>query len=334
MEIGKLIQYFRGRPGFSGHKIASSLKPKSSPWGGGNQVVEQLVAYLAARGHKTAFRLTPDVTAILLVDPRPAETTMFSVAEIEAFKRSHPQVRCIHRINECDLRKGTHEVDEILRRANRVADFTVFISHWLRDYFIDRWFDPRLPHRVIQNGADPKIFYPQMDQEYTDGQVLKIVTHHWSDNWNKGFKVYGQVDRMIAQSELERFSLMVIGRWPMEIAWQAATTHPPVRGKKLANLLRQNHLYLTASLWEPCGMHHIEGAQCGLPLVYHEDGGGIVEFGRRYGVPFREDLKAALLEARGNYRSLLQKVLASPPSGDEMCKEYEAVLTQTDGMVF
>jgi glycosyltransferase involved in cell wall biosynthesis len=219
-------------------------------------------------------------------------------------------------------------MDEILHQANRIADYTVFVSHWLKDYFIDRWFDPRRPHQVILNGADPKIFYPRLDKEYGAGEVVKVVTHHWSDNWNKGFKVYEQVDRMIAQGELKGFRFMVIGRWPAEITWRSAVTHPPVRGKKLANLLRQNHLYLTASLWEPCGMHYIEGVQCGLPLVYHEDGGGVVEFGRRYGIHFREDLKTALLEARENYQILLQKVFSNSPSGHEMCKKYETVLTQ------
>jgi glycosyltransferase involved in cell wall biosynthesis len=253
---------------------------------------------------------------------------MFSVQEIEAFKLSHPQVRCIHRVNECDLRKGTHEIDEILRQANRNVDFTVFVSHWLRDYFVDRWFDPRRPHRVIQNGADPKLFYPRLDREYADGEALKLVTHHWSDNWNKGFKVYEQVDRMIDQGDLEGFALMVIGRWPVEIRWRVAATHAPVRGKQLADLLRQNHLYLTGSLWEPSGMHYIEGAQCGLPLVYHEDGGGIVEFGERYGMSFRDDIKTTLIEARKHYQSLRAKVLAEPPSGLAMCQEYEVVLTR------
>jgi len=101
-----------------------------------------------------------------------------------------------------------------------------------------------------------------------------------------------------------------------------------VKGKKLANLLRKNHLYLTASLWEPCGMHHIEGAQCGLPLVYHEDGGGIVEFGRKYGIGFRHDVKRAILDAREKYPLLREKVLKGMPSGDEMCRKYESILLQ------
>jgi glycosyltransferase involved in cell wall biosynthesis len=327
MTLKHIPRFIKGLLKSSGHKIALSYKPKRSPWGGGNQVVEQLVAHLQDQRHRVTFRLEPGVTAILLVDPRPSDTTTFGVPEIRAFKAAHPEVFCVHRINECDLRKNTDEMDEILRQANVVADYTVFISHWLRDYFVARWFDPRWPHGVIQNGADPEMFYPDPAHGYRPGSRFKIVTHHWSDNWNKGFRVYQEVDRLIASGELGDCALMVIGRWPQEIKWQAAATHPPTRGRALAHLLRQNHVYLTASLWEPCGMHHVEGAQCGLPLVYHEDGGGIVEFGRRYGVSFRDDVAGALRQAQQQYATLHRQVLSQAPSGANMSAAYEAVLT-------
>ena len=85
-------------------------------------------------------------------------------------------------------------------------------------------------------------------------------------------------------------------------------------------------MYLTASLWEPGGMHHIEAAQCGLPVIYHENGGGIVEVASLYGIGFREDVKSALLEARERYSELRQKVLNSSFSREEMCRLYEKVL--------
>ena len=56
-----------------------------------------------------------------------------------------------------------------------------------------------------------------------------------------------------------------------------ARTAPPVGGAELAALLRKCHVYVTASQHEPGGMHFIEGLQCGLPLIFHEDGGGIPE---------------------------------------------------------
>ena len=75
-------------------------------------------------------------------------------------------------------------------------------------------------------------------------------------------------------------------------------------------------------------MHHVEGAQCGLPVIFHEDGGGIVELAQRYGLGFRDHVKQPLLDARERYPSLRRKVLESPPSGIEMCREFEKALVQ------
>ena len=99
-------------------------------------------------------------------------------------------------------------------------------------------------------------------------------------------------------------------------------------GRPLAEKLRECHIYLTASRWEPCGMHHVEGAQCGLPLVYHEDGGGIVEAGRRYGLGFRGDPSDALREMAARWPEFRQKVLSAMPSGDRMVMDYADICTR------
>lgn len=72
-------------------------------------------------------------------------------------------------------------------------------------------------------------------------------------------------------------------------------------------------------------MHIVEGVQCGLPLVYHDDGGGIVEIGRRFGIalPGRRCWisrrgAAAVREAA--------KVLADAASGDAMCASYRRII--------
>lgn len=69
-------------------------------------------------------------------------------------------------------------------------------------------------------------------------------------------------------------------------------------------------------------MHHVEGAQCGLPLVYHEDGGGIVEAGRRYGLGYRDDPSAALREMAARWPEFRSRVLAQLPSGDRMGMDF------------
>lgn len=75
-------------------------------------------------------------------------------------------------------------------------------------------------------------------------------------------------------------------------------------------------------------MHIFEGLQCGLPLLYHEDGGGIVEVGRSVGVGFRDELLPAIHTMQQHYREWRASVLTLPPLGQRMCQEYLRVIRQ------
>ncbi len=310
----------RGRP-----KVAIDLAPRNIPWGGGNQFVELLDKRLARNGYHPVYELQDGVAAILIIGVRAAGSDAFGINAIRAFKEQNPGVPCIHRINECDKRKGTDGVDETLRHVNDVADFTVFVSHWLRDYFSERWFDHASPHAVIENGADPDIFFPTRRSSDKPDR-LRLVTHHWSRNWMKGFEEYREIDRLIADGALQGVSLTVIGRWPEEIKWRSARLLGPTRGRRLARLLRAHDAYVTASRWEPFGMHYVEGVMCGLPLVYHRDGGGTSEFGERYGVVFDDDPAEAIRQVHAEYETLRPRILSDPPSGDRMFERYLTVM--------
>ena len=72
-------------------------------------------------------------------------------------------------------------------------------------------------------------------------------------------------------------------------------------------------------------MHHVEGAQCGLPLVYHEDGGGIVEAGRKYGLGYYDDPLETIKEVARRLPEFRHKVLQHMPSGDRMAMDYADV---------
>jgi glycosyltransferase involved in cell wall biosynthesis len=306
-------------------RLAFNMKPVEHPWGGGNWWLTQTVNHLQTHGYEVGFDLAGELDGIVLVDPRVGGNVRFGPREIAEYKRRRPETRCLHRVNECDLRKGTSEMDALLADGNAVADHTVFISRWLRDYHAERWFDTARPHDVIHNGADPAVFHPLGSARF-DGGTLRLVTHHWSDNPMKGFDVYEEVDGLIASGALAETELWVVGRWPAAVGWRAARTFPPATGPELAGLLRQGHVYVTASRFEPGGMHHVEGAQCGLPVLYHEDGGGIGELAGRYGIGYRDDVQGAVEAARRDYDGLRRRVLAHAPSGDAMCAAYRAVV--------
>lgn len=213
-------------------------------------------------------------------------------------------------------------MDELLARANKVATLTVFVSAWLRDYHAQRWFDTARPHVVIEPGADPAIFHPIGNLAPKPGSKWRIVTHHWSPNWSKGFDVYRELDGLIAEGKLTGFEFWVIGRWPEELKWRAARTFPPAAGRPLAQQLRQCHLYITASRHEPGANHPVEGMQCGLPVLFHHDSGGSVSQCEPFGLPIGKSLAESVREMRERYPEFRARLLASPPSGHLMCLEY------------
>lgn len=309
-------------------RVAFNIYPKKGPFGGAQEFLKQFARELVWNGCEVVHELDPLVTHIVILEPRKIETSTFSLKQIRTFKRQYPHVKVIQRVNNCDKKyaaadyaPGAAMVDDLMLEASALADETIFISEWLRAYFVEKGFDPAVNHRVICNAANSIIFH-SANQNWQNDRPLKVVTHHWSDNWLKGFKEYAELDRLISSGELEGFEFTLIGRWPESIQWKTTRTIEPLTGKELATELRQHDLYFTASRWEPGGMHFLEGMQCGMPVVYHEDGGGIVEIARLAGVGFRDNLKEALLRARSEYPALRNSLYQIMPSGDIMTAQF------------
>ena len=301
------------------------MRPVSGPWGGGNQWLVQLVSHLRTSGYEVIFDLRGEVDCIVVGNVRGIS---FGRDDIAEYRRRCPTVRCLHCIQDNDLHREDGNVDVALAEVDTVADFTVFVSDWLRAHHAERWFDSSRPHSVIHHAADPAIFHPVRSTPMTPGGTMRIVTHHWSAHRRKGFDVYAEVDRLIAAGELPDTELWMMGRWPKDIEWKAARTIPPRVGPEVASVLREAHVYLTASRFESCGMHVLEGAQCGLPVLYHVDGGGYVEIASRFGIALRDDIVGTIGDMREQYPDLRRRVLLEAPSGDAMCAQYRRVIQQ------
>jgi glycosyltransferase involved in cell wall biosynthesis len=307
-------------------RVAINRRTTASPWGGGNQWARLVTERLRSAGYSVRYRLDGRIDCIVMTAVRASALVPFGIDEIRDYRRRYGPVPCIHRINDNGRHRGETTTDALLARANEVADFTVFISEWARDYHASQWFDVKKPHAVILNGADSRVFHPGGNEPRQPGRPLRLVTHHWSNNWSKGFETYREIDRRIADGTLADTELWVIGRWPADIRWQAAKTIGPRRPTEIATLLRQCDVYVTASRWEAGGMHFIEGAQCGLPVLYHVDGGGVVEVARNFGISFTDDVIGALEEMRRRYLELRSAVLTLAPSGGHMSDQYQRVI--------
>ena len=177
---------------------------------------------------------------------------------------------------------------------------------------------------VIMSGADEKVFN-KSGLKKMNRKKIKFVTHHWSDHSNKGFDIYKQFDDMLSLPENSNLELTYIGNVPKEVNFKNVIIKPPISGNELAVEIKKNNIYITASKNEPSGNHHIEAAQCGLPILYLNSG-GIPEYCNGFGVKFEEDFSDKLYEIIDNYDIYKEKLKNYPFSSEVMCKKFLILL--------
>jgi len=304
-------------------KIAIGYNLISSSWGGGNQFATSLVKKAKEKGYVITFDLKDrDIDIILLTDPRSYNYGVsfgsFEIIWYLLFKNKNALV--VHRINECDERKNTNHINNFLKWSNYCADYTVFISNWLKSLNI---YETGKDSEVILNGGDIKIFRDYGSPLWDGIAPLKIVTHHWSANYMKGFDVYKNLDNILTCPEWEdKIEFTYIGNLPNGFTFKKSKHLTPMNGQKLGIELSKHHLYISASINEPAGMHHIEGILCGLPIVFRNSG-ALPEYCNGYGVSFNnEDFLPALKKIMNNYKFYKNNVSNYSNTADQMTKKY------------
>lgn len=309
-------------------KISIGTNIKEGPWGGGNLFAINLKSYLIDKGHKVVHNLSDkDIDVILITEPRrTSESSAFTHIEVKEYLQYVKfDTLVVHRINECDERKDTNYVNKYLLNANKVADATVFVSTWLQNLYLKQGLISNEVTTIL-SGSNLKVFNSKGKEKWNKKEKLKIVTHHWGANWKKGFDTYSQLDILLNKDEWKnKIEFHYIGNTPKNFKFKNSITHLPLSGQELAEEIKKNHIYLTASLNEPSGNHHIEGAQCGLPLLYINSG-GIPEYCKGYGVMFEEaNFEIKLKEIITNYEHYSQKINSYKYNSGLMCSEYLAL---------
>ncbi len=310
-------------------KVAIGSRPHEGPWGGGNRFVRALSQALVQAGHAVVHDLGGrDTDLILLTDPRVRSPNVcFGAGAILRYLAfANPQAVVVHRINECDERKGESFINRKLARANYVADATVFVGQWLTR--LPLWRERlRSPWFVIRNGADARIFNRDGFRPWTGEGPLKLVTHHWGYHPMKGFDVYGALDQMLGEATWKgRIAFTYVGNLPKGFAFANARYVPPLDGAVLAAELRSHHAYVTGSINEPGGNHQNEAALCGLPLLFR-DSGCMPEYCTGFGVSFSgpADMETALDRLRREYPRLVAEMSRYPWTAERMTREWIAL---------
>jgi glycosyltransferase involved in cell wall biosynthesis len=303
-------------------KVFFNRKIRRSAWGGGSHFATGLFDFLSAKGFSCTNEYENNVDVILMFDPRDEEgfADVNTLIQYKEFLRSRGSpARVVHRINDSDVPRGTSFlVDLNIRSNSAIADKTVFISEWIRDHYVEKGFNRH--SRVITNGCNTSWF--KRDDREDSNSPIKVVTHHWSDNYNKGFDTYIEIDKAISsRSDIE---FTYIGRYFQGYKPTNTRVIAPMYGRELGQELARHDVYVTAARWEACGMHHIEAAACGLPVAYHRDGGGVNEICSRHGREFSSPDHAidAILDLASRRREIRSRIDLNLLSEDLVFQRY------------
>jgi len=310
-------------------KVSIGSRIVKGPWGGGNLFVINFKNYLIKNGVEVIHDLSEsNIDVIFLTDPRKKtqSSSTFNHLDIAKYKKNvNPNVLVIQRINECDERKGTNGINNLYLEASRFADHIIFVSSWLREIYLKLGMKKEKTS-VIMAGADSKIFnYSKVKK--LDENNIKFVTHHWSSNFNKGFDVYQKFDELLSKPKYNNLSFTYIGNVNESVSFKNVIIKNPISGLNLAEELKKHDIYITASINEPSGNHHIEAAQCGLPILF-KNSGGIPEYCDGFGVGFDKRFEEALDEIINNFKTYKSNLINYPFNSENMSKEILSLMNQ------
>ncbi|MBN2288684.1 MAG: glycosyltransferase [Candidatus Glassbacteria bacterium] len=310
-----------------GLRISINSRRIEGPYGGINQFTVNLENYLRSRDHEVFRELVPGLDLILIVSSKTnVLTTSFTPDEAADYLALHPNTVTVQRVNTCnESRAADLGINQAVLAVNRLVDYTVFVSRFIKEFYSGQGLDPAKPQGVILTGVNEAEFEPSGAAEWTPGAKMKIATHHWSGNYMKGFDTYERLDLLLEKKPFKDFfEFTYIGNIPPGFNFRNTEVAPPLQGQKLVACLKESHLYLTGARHEAGGNHYIEAMRCGLPVVYL-DSGSSAEYCSPYGgVGFTPvDFEERLLEARSRYAELRNQVMGCPYTAAWMGTQYE-----------
>lgn len=256
-------------------KIFINFKAQHIAYGGGNVFVNNLVKYMSKMSNiDITFELEDGIDVYFMIDIRKDRRfKRYSIDEIYDCKIRNKKGVIVYRVNDCDVTRVSKTREPSILQHIKKFDHMIFNSDFIKEYYLDKYREFDFVRKsVIYNTSDSDVFFPRKKKL---GKKVTLVTHHWSDNINKGFDTY---QKLYEYSKTHKnVELVFIGRKYCDKYKDVdiPQVHGPYSGVELAECLRQGDVYITASVYDACPMHVLEGLSLGLPILYIDhDGGG------------------------------------------------------------
>jgi glycosyltransferase involved in cell wall biosynthesis len=231
------------------------------PFGGGNQFLLALRSQFLKDGYRIE-------TNKISASSRSCLFNSFNFKRDVLQSQIHSGCRMVHRVDgPISLYRGSGlEIDQGIRDINdEVADATVFQSHYSQKAHegMDLSFTNPV---VITNAVDLSIFSPAVSRRPSN--KIRLISTSWSDNPRKGAATYKWLEGTL---DWKRFEYTFVGRSAEH--FDRIRTIRAQGSRKLARILTEHDVYVTASENDPCSNALIEALSCGLPTIYLRSGG-------------------------------------------------------------
>lgn len=311
-------------------KVFIQHYPQNIPYGGGNQFVLFFIEFLKKNNIEITFELDDNIDIIFVINPFSGPLRKYGINDFIEYRKKNTHVKIVLRVNENDARKNTNHMDKMMCYAIKNSDQVIYISTWLKNYYQKMFLvKHNVPECVIDMACNSKIFYPVKNKTFS-GRKIRIVTHHNSDNWMKGFDIYQEIDTWISNSldAKNKYEFIYIGNLNKDFVKSSTYNVPKTTIETCAEVLRQCDVYVTATRNEPGGNHHVEAASCGLPILYHKDSGGVTDLCKNWGEEFYDfqDFLIKLEKLIENYNDYREKIdydyLSEKRCSDEYLKAF------------
>ena len=184
------------------------------------------------------------------------------------FAQRH-RLRAVHRIDgPIHLIRGfDREKDELCFELNkRFAAATVLQSTWTYQRITEMSYQPVKPV-IIRNAVDASVS-PAWARAVRSCEKIRLIATSWSNNARKGGPIYKWLEERL---DWNRFDFTFVGN--ASVPFTRIRTIPAVPSEKLAKILREHDIYITASQSDPLFERCDRSTGLRLPVLYRNDGG-------------------------------------------------------------